>query len=168
MTAEPSARATIALVSYHHKNTEKVAQAIAEVLDAKIVPPKDVGPEDTGPGILLGFGSGIYGAKHHTNLLDLVDRLPHSSGARAFIFSTFGGPKFLVTQAFINKNHDAIREKLLSKNFEIVGEFACAGLNTNSFIRFFGGVNRGRPGAEDLEHARAFARGLMGGDGQKV
>ena len=168
MTAEPSARATIALVSYHHNNTEKVAQAIAEVLDARIVPPKDVGPEDAGPGVLLGFGSGIYGAKHHQNVLDLVDRLPHSPGARAFIFSTFGAPKVLVTPAFIRKNHEAIREKLLSKDFEIVGEFACAGLNTNSFIRFFGGVNRGRPSAEDLEHARAFARGLMGGDEQKV
>ena len=73
-----------------------------------------------------------------------------------------------MTQAFIRKNHDAIRAKLLSKDFEIVGEFACAGLNTNSFIRLLGGVNRGRPSAEDLDHARAFARGLIGGDEQTV
>ncbi len=164
MTAEPAREARIALVSYHHKNTEKIAHAIAEVLNARIVAPKDVGPDDARPGDLIGFGSGIYGAKHHQNVLDLVDRLSQSTGARAFIFSTFGAPKFLVTPTFIKKNHDAIREKLLSKGFTIVGEFGCAGWNTNSFLRYTKGLNRGRPNPEDLDRARAFARSLTRSD----
>jgi len=44
----------------------------------------------------------------------------------------------------------------------IAGEFSCAGWNTNMFLRYFGGVNRGRPNAADLERARMFIRGLEG------
>ena len=161
MVTQTSEHPVIALVSYHHKNTEKIAKAIAEVLDAKIVAPKDVRPEDASPGALIGFGSGIYGAKHHQNLLDLADRLPQDPGTRAFIFSTFGAPKILVTPSFIRTNHAALRKKLQSKGFEIVGEFGCAGWNTNSFLRYTKGLNRGRPNAEDLERARAFARSLQ-------
>jgi hypothetical protein len=43
----------------------------------------------------------------------------------------------------------------------IVGEYICAGFNTNSFLRFVGGVNKGRPNAADLGRAGAFARALM-------
>jgi hypothetical protein len=35
----------------------------------------------------------------------------------------------------------------------IVDEFGCAGLNTNGFLKFFGGMNKGRPNAEDPKHA---------------
>jgi flavodoxin len=39
----------------------------------------------------------------------------------------------------------------------IVDEFGCAGLNTNGFLKFFGGMNKGRPNAEDLKQAEDFA-----------
>jgi flavodoxin len=42
----------------------------------------------------------------------------------------------------------------------IVDEFACKGYNTNSFLKYIGGMNKGRPNKEDLEHAEAFARNL--------
>lgn len=42
----------------------------------------------------------------------------------------------------------------------IVDEFNCAGFNTNSFIKLFGGINKGRPNAEDLKHAEEFAQNL--------
>jgi flavodoxin len=42
----------------------------------------------------------------------------------------------------------------------ILDEFGCAGLNTNKFLRLFGGINKGRPDAEDLKHAEEFARKL--------
>jgi flavodoxin len=136
--------------SYHHSNTRRVAEVIARVLEASIMTPEEAASEDLGTYDLVGFGSGIYGAKHHESFFDLVDGIPQSPGARAFIFSTFGAPRLL-----------AIREKLLSKGFTIVGEFGCAGWNTNSFLRFSRGLNRGRPNAEDLDLARAFARGLI-------
>jgi flavodoxin len=38
-----------------------------------------------------------------------------------------------------------------------VGEFGCAGFNTNKFLKYFGGINKGRPNSEDLKHAEEFA-----------
>jgi hypothetical protein len=43
----------------------------------------------------------------------------------------------------------------------IVDEFMCPGWNTNTFLKAFGGINKGRPNAEDLEKAREFARKLQ-------
>jgi flavodoxin len=58
-------------------------------------------------------------------------------------------------------DHSKLREKLKSKGYVIVDEFACKGYNTNSFLRHFGGMNKGRPNEEDLERAEAFARKLI-------
>jgi flavodoxin len=59
------------------------------------------------------------------------------------------------------KNHASLRGKLQKKGYMIVDEFSCAGFNTNSFLRFFGGLNRGRPNIEDLKHAEEFAQKLI-------
>ena len=58
------------------------------------------------------------------------------------------------------KNHRLIREKLQAKGYAIVGEFACPGFNTNRFLKYLGGMNKGRPNAEDLKRAEEFARSL--------
>ncbi len=58
-------------------------------------------------------------------------------------------------------NHAEIRGKLQLKGFDVIGEFGCAGWNTNSFLKYFGGLNKGRPDAEDLMNAEVFARDLM-------
>jgi len=61
---------------------------------------------------------------------------------------------------YVAKNHSSLREKLQSKGYIIVGEFNCKGFNTNSFLKYFGGMNKGRPNAEDLKHAEEFAQNL--------
>jgi flavodoxin len=53
-----------------------------------------------------------------------------------------------------------LREKLESKGYAVVDEFSCKGFNTNGFLRYFGGMNKGRPNAEDLKHAEEFATNL--------
>ena len=150
----------VVVYSYHHRNTEAIARAIAPVLGATIVTPQEADPNELAGYELVGFGSGIYSAKHHTSLLDLADRLPHVPGKSAFIFSTCGIPAFGFSQEFVLKNHSALREKLTSKGYTIDDEIGCVGWNTNSFLRFFGGLNKGRPNAGDLRHAEDFARGL--------
>jgi len=146
--------------SYHHKNTEKVANAMAEVLGTSIQTPNQVSPEDLQQVDLIGLGSGIYSAKHHQTVLDLADALAPVADGKAFIFSTTGAPKFSITDKFVAKNHSLLREKLQAKGYEIVGEFSCAGFNTNSFLHLFGGLNKGRPNADDLERARGFTQNL--------
>ena len=145
----------IILFSYHHRNTEKLALRIAKVLNAEIQTPQQVDPQKVGEYDLVGFGSGIYDAKHHASLLKLVYGLPEMSDRKAFIFSTNGVPAFGSDRWKIDgrsdDNHKAITEQLRSKGFLIVNEFSCPGFNTNSFLKTFGGVNRGRPNERDLK-----------------
>ena len=55
------------------------------------------------------------------------------------------------------KFHTALKEKLQSKGYTVVDEFNCKGFNTNRIYGRFGGLNKGRPNAEDLKHAEEFA-----------
>jgi len=154
-------RSLVVVFSSHHKNTEKIANACAKVLGAEVRTPQQVNPEEIAEYDLVGFGSGIYSATFHTTLLDLADRLPHVDNKRAFLFSTYGAPAAVANREFIEKNHDQIRQKLREKGYTVTGEFGCAGWNTNSFLKFFGGLNKGRPDASDLKNAEAFARDMM-------
>ncbi len=154
----------VVVCSYHHGNTEKIAQVFAKVLAAQVKTPRQVDPEALAEYGLIGFGSGIYDGTHHESLLDLAGRLPPADNTPAFIFSTCGIPVSVAGKDAIRNyaatSHMALREKLQSKGFLILGEFICAGFNTNSFLRFFGGLNKGRPDAEDLGDAEEFARNL--------
>ena len=147
-------KSLLILFSYHHNNTEKIANVFAKVLDAQIKTPQQINPEELQEYSLIGFGSGIYGEKHHKVLLDLADKLPQVTNRKAFIFST------CTIEREVAKNHSPLREKLQSKGYMIVDEFNCAGFNTNSFLKLFGGINKGRPNAEDLKHAEEFAQNL--------
>ncbi len=149
-------KSLLVLFSYHHKNTEKIAQVIAKVLDAQIKTPQQIKVEELQEYNLIGFGSGIYGGKHHKLLLDLADTLPQITNRKAFIFSTSA----MTGKAKVAKDHLLLREKLQSKGYMIVDEFSCKGFNTNSFMKYFGGMNKGRPNAEDLKNAEEFAQNL--------
>jgi flavodoxin len=146
-------RSIMVLVSYHHNNTQKVAKVFATVLGAQIRTPQETGPEELQQYDLIGFGSGIYDGKHHKDLLDLADRLPSVVNKKAFLFSTSYDTR-------INLIHSSLRDRLVSKGYIIVDEFNCGGFNTNSFLKYFGGLNKGRPNAEDLKRAEEFAQGL--------
>lgn len=148
--------ALLILISYHHKNTEKVARVIARSLNASIVAPQDVHIDELAQYRLIGFGSGIYDAMHHRALLELADMLPAAMDQNVFLFSTSA----IMGENKVRDDHSKLREKLQSKGYTVVDEFACKGFNTNSFLRYFGGMNKGRPNADDLARADSFANGL--------
>jgi flavodoxin len=154
-------KSLVVVFSYHHGNTEKIAHTIASVLGAEVKTPQEVYPEELREYGLIGFGSGIYSATFDPSVLTLADRLSYAAGKKAFLFSTYGAPAFIANREFIEKNHEQIREKLQIKGYRVIGEFGCAGWNTNSFLRFFGGLNKGRPNAEDLKDAEVFARDML-------
>jgi flavodoxin len=154
-------RSLVVVFSYHHRNTEKIANACAGVLDAEVKTPQQVTPEEIADYDLVGFGSGIYSATFDPSVLELADRLPNAVGKKAFLFSTYGAPAFIANREFIEKNHMQIREKLKAKGYAVIGEFGCAGWNTNSFLKYFGGLNKGKPDAEDIRNAEAFARDMV-------
>ena len=152
--------ALVVVFSYHHKNTEKIAHVIAKVLGAPVKTSQQVNPDEILEYDLVGFGSGIYSATFDVSILDLTDRLPQVNNKNAFLFSTYGAPAFIANREFVENNHSQIREKLKSKGYTVIGEFGCAGWNTNSFLKYFGGLNKGKPDAKDLMNAEAFARDM--------
>jgi flavodoxin len=156
-------KSLIICYSFHHNNTQKVAEALAKVLDAEIKTPQQAIPEELQQFDLVGFGSGIIDEKHHESLLKLADKLPQVTDKKAFIFSTsFVGVDSMFFGKVSGNFHTPLREKLQLKGYSVVGEFNCKGFNTNRIYGRFGGMNKGRPNAEDLKHAEEFALKLKG------
>ena len=149
----------IVLVSYHHKNTEKVAQTIGKVIGAEIKSLEQADPNALTSFDLLGFGSGIYFGKPDKKLLEFVGKLPQATGKKAFVFSTSGR-----TGKAAAKFHQQIKEKLQSKGYELAGEFNCGGFDTYGLLKIGGGLNKGRPNEDDLKQAEAFAQAFMKGE----
>ena len=147
-------KSLIILVSYHHNNTQKVADVFAKVLDAQIKTPEQIKPDELQQYDLIGFGSGIYAGRHHRTLRKFADQLPNVVNKKAFIFSTCANTKNSP------KYHSTLRETLQSKGYTIVGEFNCAGFNTWGPYKLFGGLQKGRPNSEDLKLAEEFATTL--------
>jgi hypothetical protein len=104
--------------------------------------------------------SGIDSGKHYQSLIRCAESLHQVEGKASFIFSTSSGI------GSYEDNHKALRDILLKKGYVIIGEFACPGYNTNSILKLFGGINRGRPNEGDLERACEFARNTVMGAGR--
>lgn len=147
----------IIYISIHHSNTERVAEAVAEVLNGKLAKPNDVNINELSGYDLIGFGSGIYFGKHYKSLLDFIDRLPNLENKKAFIFSTSGVRKI----RFFHDFDKSLKEKLLEKEFDVIKEFSCRGFDTFGPFKLIGGISRGRPNERDLEQARNFAHDLL-------
>jgi flavodoxin len=64
-------------------------------------------------------------------------------------------------EEYTYKCNATLKETLQSKGYLIVDEFGCAGFNTNKFLKYFGGINKGRPNTEDLKRAEEFATKLI-------
>jgi flavodoxin len=156
-TGAMAPKCLIIVYSYHHNNTAKIAQEFSEVLHAKVKTPEHVILEKLQEYDLIGFGAGIDSGRHYKPLLDLVDRLPNVDKKAGFIFSTSA----VQGETKVKKDHALLRQKLESKGYTVIGEFSCKGFNTNSFLKYFGGMNKDRPNSEDLRNAKEFARSLI-------
>jgi flavodoxin len=80
----------IIYVSIYQENTKKVAEAMAEVLDASILEPEDVRLDTLSEYDLIGFGSGIYWGRFYKMLRNFIKELPNFQNKKAFIFGTCG------------------------------------------------------------------------------
>ena len=143
--------------SYHHNNTLKVANEFSKVLNAEVITANSAIIENLTEYDLIGFGAGIDSGKHYKPLLDFVDKLPKVKDKQAFIYSTSA----VQGDAKVYKDHSSLRKKLQSKGYKIIGEFSCKGFNTNLFLKYFGGMNKGRPNTNDLMLAEEFAYQLI-------
>jgi len=148
-------KSLIVCVSTSHGNTRRVADRMAEVLDAEVVEPESVDPEKLREYDLVGFGSGIYYMAVHARLRDFIRRLPRVDDIRAFTFFTSGAREIPLLD--YNK---PVRNQLASKGFQVLDSFSCRGFDTVGPFGFIGGINKGRPDGHDLDRAAAFAARL--------
>ena len=148
----------IIYVSIHHQNTAKIAQVLAEVLQADLKNPAEIELDSFRDYDLVGFGSGIYFGKNHRRIYELIESLPEQEGKKAFIFSTSGMVKIFNVHDF----DLALRKTLESRGFQVIGEFNCRGWDSYpKLLRPWGGINRGRPDSADFEKAKRFAEKII-------
>ncbi|MCH4888132.1 flavodoxin [Acidaminobacter sp. JC074] len=150
-------KSLIIVYSYHHNNTRQVAEKMASILKAEIITPEQISSVVLTEYDLIGFGAGIDSGHHYLPLLECAKSLSLSKSKKVFIFSTSA----VQGENKVYKDHTALRNILKSKGCKVLGEFSCKGYNTNSFLRFFGGMNKSHPNEEDLENAIDFAKGLV-------
>ncbi|WP_328856091.1 flavodoxin [Williamsia herbipolensis] len=138
-----------------HSNTRRVADAIAEALNAQVVTPHELTQDMIDTADRVGFGSGIYWFGFDRQLGDAIDRFP--AGSRdCFVFGTSGLP-----EPPFRRYTAQLGRRLEERGFRVVGTFICRGLDTWGPFGLIGGINKGRPSSADLEHARDFAASLM-------
>ncbi|MGW4534216.1 flavodoxin family protein [Nocardia sp. NPDC004340] len=140
----------IVCVSVSHGNTRRVAEAMGEVLGARVVEPEEVSPADLAEYDLVGFGSGIFSMAFHPRLWEFTRSLPEGRQGRAFVFATSGFPAVMAPMTRL----------LGRKGFEVVDTFSVRAFDTFAPLKLVGGIHKGRPDAADLAAARAFAAGL--------
>lgn len=145
--------------SIHKGNTLKIADALGDVLGAKILDVKDVLQEDIDSSELIGFGSGIYIGKFHKNLIELIAGISEKKGKKSFIFSTSG----MKRNTLVNMAHNHIKILLQKKGFEVIGDFNCLGYDTYGPLKYINGINKGRPNKNDVESAKKFAQQMKMG-----
>jgi len=151
-------KAIIYLYSYHHMNTQKIGNAIAGKINAKIIELKNINDSNELETYdLIGFGAGIDSGKHYPQMLKFAENLQTVNNKRAFIFSTSG----IYSDKKMSKDHKTLRTILENKGFKIIGEFGCKGFNTNSILKYFGGMNKGYPNNEDIIKAEKFGGNLI-------
>lgn len=148
----------IVYISIHHKNTEKLAIAMATELNAELLTIREARKTDLSKYDLIGFGSGIYEADFHRTILDIVEN-SELKNKNVFIFSSSGVKQTRILKNRFNTN---IVNTLSRKQANILGSFSCRGWDTaGPLIRLFGGVNKNRPNKKDLNRAREFSKEIL-------
>ncbi|MFD3745534.1 flavodoxin family protein [Nocardia sp. NPDC058633] len=142
--------------SVSHGNTQRVAEAMSQVLGGRIVAPADVDPAELAGCDLVGFGSGIYNMAFHPELRRFIAALPTGLQGTAFVFRTsgFAEPPF-------RRYTTTLTRSIERKGFDVVDTFGCRGFDTWLPLRLVGGIRKGHPDAADIAAARAFAENLL-------
>lgn len=131
-------------IRYYSKsgNTEKLANAISEVLD---VPAYDISNELTEDVDVLFFGSGVYGCALDPAVIKFISNIEVDVG-ELVNFSTAG---------MMTSNYDLIRDVLNTTKISLSDyEFHCPG----SFV----GLNDNRPNEEDIINVKKFVYDFLG------
>lgn len=143
----------IIYASVHHKNTEKLVNAIAKkypdtlLIDSTSVVLKDLVSYD-----VIGIASGIFYGKMHKSLIKfLQDNLPEHK--KTFIMFTSGQS---------NNDYGKDAEALIQqKKCSLLGKYNCRGFDTFGPFKLVGGLQKGHPTEEEINSAVEFVDNLL-------
>ncbi|MCR4817552.1 MAG: flavodoxin family protein [Fretibacterium sp.] len=145
-------KTAILYASVHHGNTKKVAEAMAETLDADLFDLTKQENADISGYDLIGFASGIYYSNMHKAVRKFAESATFRPDQKVFLVCTCG----MDSRDFTKK----VRKTLEDKQVEVLDSFRCRGFDTFGPLVLIGGIAKGRPNAEDLARAREYARNL--------
>ncbi|MGK9271563.1 flavodoxin family protein [Williamsia muralis] len=146
-----------------HLNTRRIADAIGEVLGARVLAPEEATPTVLREADRVGFGSGIYWMGFDKRLLHCIQALSDMTGREAFVFGTSGLPE----PPFLRYTQ-RLGSILENRGFEVVGSFTCRGVDTWGPFKLTGGVNKGRPDDNDVQAARRFGETIQRRDRRRL
>ena len=100
--------------SIYHGNTIKIAKAMSQKLNCRVITGDEAEKIDLSKYKIVGLGSGIYFTSHHPKIINIAKSM--DSQQKAFIFSTHGAP-------LLGKYHHKLKEVLIGQGVELLGEF---------------------------------------------
>lgn len=133
--------------SYHHGNTGKIAEEMAQAVNAELCTTDKLEGHNIEDYDIIGFGGGIAYGKHYKELFDAAEKM-NLTKKKVFVFSTSGSAG--------TKQNKALLDVLEGKGAFIAGSFNCRGFDTYGPFKLVGGIAKGHPNAEDFAAARSF------------
>ncbi len=142
----------IIYVSFHHNNTKKIVDCIANEIKASVFSVEEAKEIDFSVYDMVGFASGIYMGNAHKSIYKFIEEtnnLPKDS----FVIITSG----VAGKRYANK----FSNKLSKKGFNITSAFYCKGYDTYGILKIIGGIAKGHPNEEDINLAKDFAKKIL-------
>ena len=136
--------------SPHHGNTKKLLDAIQKAFPDVVLAKAGEDAFNASQFDTIGIASGVYAGKLHTRVRKALKTI-NGDGRKAFAIYTCGDKAG-------GKYGERYLALLREQGFQPCGFYWCPGFDTVGPLRFFGGVNKGRPNAEEINGAAAFYR----------
>lgn len=144
--------AVIICESIYHGNTMKLARAFSSQLQCRLITASEALDDDLSHYKIVGLASGIYFTSHHPKIMAIIDQL--NTNHKTFVVSTRGRP-------YLGDYHAGIKDALVNKGVEIIGEFSTKGYDCTGPFNLIRGGNKGRPNEKDELKAIKFVDKIM-------
>ncbi len=139
----------IIYASTHHACTKKLLELAGEEIAFDMVSVDEVDQCDLASYDCIGLASGIYMAKPHNKIIDLIEVYKEELKNKRVVTIFTSGVKN-------KKNIKTFLNQMIEKGISNTASFRCKGYDTYGPLRFIGGINKGHPNQRDAEQLVCF------------
>lgn len=138
--------------SYHHGNTKKLIDAIAEEHEVDIAEIGSAFRVNLDDYDVIGLAAGIAYGKFYRPVENFArEKLP--AGKKIFLLYTCGKDFDFYT--------DTIKQSIANRGCTLLGAYGCQGYDTYGPFKLIGGLAKGHPTEEEIQAAVAFYEGIL-------